>query len=76
LAHCTFRKPVSKSVTKNQIYVKSKLLFKEWPERRISSTPKKENRSQHNLELKLRRPIIMSVAYDGRREIFSTGKIH
>jgi integrase len=35
---------------------------------------KKENRKLYNEELDTRRPIIMSVAYDSKREIFSTGK--
>lgn len=35
---------------------------------------KKENRKAYNDELNVKRPIIMSVAYNGRRDIFTTGK--
>src|SRR4051812_41601490 len=48
--------------------------LKNVPKEEFLQNLKKENRSQYHLELNLRRPIIMSVAYDGKREIFSTGK--
>ncbi|MGG9960015.1 tyrosine-type recombinase/integrase [Ferruginibacter sp. SUN106] len=48
--------------------------LKNVPKEEFLQILKKENRSQYNLEMNLRRSIIISIAYDGKREIFSTGK--
>jgi len=48
--------------------------LKNSPSEELLESLKKENRKSYNEQLNTKRAIVMSVAYNGKREIFTTGK--
>jgi hypothetical protein len=48
--------------------------LKNSPTEEFLESLKKENRKSYNEQLNIKRAIIMSVAHNGRRDIFTTGK--